>query len=153
MRDDIAPSQPGDLLILYEYPFNESIRTMLRLEHLFKRLGFLASRDTPVDHHFMLITQSRNPQDTGVHHCSFEMQDIDALMGAHDYLLACGHELECGVGRHLVGSQIFDYWTDPVGFHVEHFSDGDLVNEHTPTLSYPFGRDTLLQWGPDFPGL
>ena len=26
-------------MILYEYPFNESIRTMLRLEHLFNRLG------------------------------------------------------------------------------------------------------------------
>lgn len=43
-------------MILYEYPFNESIRTMLRLEHLFKRLGFLASRDTPVDHHYALAT-------------------------------------------------------------------------------------------------
>ena len=29
------------ILILYEYPFNESIRTMLRLEHLFDRLGQL----------------------------------------------------------------------------------------------------------------
>ena len=28
-------------LILYEYPFSESIRTMLRLEHLFDRLGTL----------------------------------------------------------------------------------------------------------------
>jgi cell division protein ZapD len=43
-------------LVLYEYPFNESIRTMLRLEHLFERLGELISRDTPVDHHFALAT-------------------------------------------------------------------------------------------------
>ena len=50
-------------------------------------------------------------------------------------------------------SQIFDYWTDPAGFHVEHYSDGDLVNQDTPTLHLPFGRDTLLQWGPAFPGL
>ena len=28
-------------MVLYEYPFNESIRTMLRLEHLFDRLGLL----------------------------------------------------------------------------------------------------------------
>ena len=42
--------------VLYEYPFNESIRTMLRLEHLFDRLGTLASRDAPVDHHFALAT-------------------------------------------------------------------------------------------------
>ena len=43
-------------MILYEYPFNESIRTMLRLEHLFDRLGQLVARETPVDHHFALAT-------------------------------------------------------------------------------------------------
>jgi len=43
-------------LVLYEYPFNESIRTMLRLEHLFDRLGQLIPRDTAVDHHYALAT-------------------------------------------------------------------------------------------------
>jgi cell division protein ZapD len=43
-------------LVLYEYPFNESIRTMLRLEHLFHRLGQLMRRDAAVDHHFALVT-------------------------------------------------------------------------------------------------
>jgi cell division protein ZapD len=44
------------VLVLYEYPFNESIRTMLRLEHLFDRLGQLVARDAAVDHHFALAT-------------------------------------------------------------------------------------------------
>ena len=43
-------------MILYEYPFNESIRTMLRLEHLFDRLGRLMPRDEIVDHHYALAT-------------------------------------------------------------------------------------------------
>lgn len=43
-------------VILYEYPFNERIRTYLRLEHLFGRLGQLLARDAPLDHHFALIT-------------------------------------------------------------------------------------------------
>jgi cell division protein ZapD len=43
-------------LVLYEYPFNEGIRTMLRLEHLFDRLGQLLPRATPLDHHFALAT-------------------------------------------------------------------------------------------------
>jgi cell division protein ZapD len=43
-------------LVRYEYPFNEGIRTMLRLEHLFDRLGQLVARDAPVDHHFALAT-------------------------------------------------------------------------------------------------
>ena len=43
-------------MILYEYPFGESIRTMLRLEHLFDRLGALIWRETAVDHHYALAT-------------------------------------------------------------------------------------------------
>ena len=38
-------------MILYEHPFNESIRTMLRLEHLFERLQVLVARDSAIDHH------------------------------------------------------------------------------------------------------
>lgn len=43
-------------MVLYEYPFNEGIRTMLRLEHLFDRLGQLLPREAAVDHHFALAT-------------------------------------------------------------------------------------------------
>ena len=43
-------------MILYEYPFNERIRTYLRLEHLFRRLGELVARDTALDHHYALST-------------------------------------------------------------------------------------------------
>ena len=43
-------------MVLYEYPLNESIRTMLRLEHLFGRLDTLAGRDDALDHHFALVT-------------------------------------------------------------------------------------------------
>jgi cell division protein ZapD len=43
-------------VILYEYPLNESIRTMLRLEHLFDRFGQMMAREASVDHHFALTT-------------------------------------------------------------------------------------------------
>jgi len=43
-------------VIIYEYPFNERIRTYLRLEHLFRRLSELVSRDFPLDHHYALTT-------------------------------------------------------------------------------------------------
>jgi cell division protein ZapD len=43
-------------VILYEYPFNERIRTYLRLEHLFRRLGELVLREHPVDHHYAITT-------------------------------------------------------------------------------------------------
>ena len=43
-------------MILYEYPFNERLRTYLRLEQLYRRLSELLTRAHPVDHHFALIT-------------------------------------------------------------------------------------------------
>ena len=43
-------------MILYEYPFNERIRTYLRLEHLFVRLTELAAREQALDHHYALNT-------------------------------------------------------------------------------------------------
>lgn len=39
-------------MILYEHPFNERVRTFLRLEHLLNRFATLVSRDDPIDHHF-----------------------------------------------------------------------------------------------------
>ena len=43
-------------MILYEYPFNERIRTYLRLRQLFSRLEQLIRRDQALDHHFALTT-------------------------------------------------------------------------------------------------
>jgi cell division protein ZapD len=43
-------------VIIYEYPFNERIRTYLRLEHLFRRLAELVSREQALDHHYALTT-------------------------------------------------------------------------------------------------
>jgi cell division protein ZapD len=43
-------------VILYEYPFNERIRTYLRLEHLFQRLSELSMREHPTDHHYAIAT-------------------------------------------------------------------------------------------------
>ena len=43
-------------MILYEYPFNERIRTYLRLEHLFLNLSDLMAKESALDHHFALTT-------------------------------------------------------------------------------------------------
>lgn len=53
----MAPSGKRSIsVILYEYPFNERIRTYLRLEHLFRRLTELVARDHALDHHYALST-------------------------------------------------------------------------------------------------
>lgn len=43
-------------MILYEYPFTERIRTLLRLEDLFDRLDFFLGREEPQCHHTALTT-------------------------------------------------------------------------------------------------
>jgi len=97
-----------------------------------------------VDHHSMLVVEAK---ETGIHHCSFEVQDVDAIMGAHDYLTNRGYLLDCGVGRHLIGSQIFDYWRDPFGFRVEHYTDGDVVNHAYMPEKFAGSADQTTQWG------
>lgn len=52
-------------MILYEHPFNERIRTWLRLERLFIYLGMLIRREELVDHHYAL-------------HTLFEIMDVAA---------------------------------------------------------------------------
>ncbi len=43
-------------MITYEYPFNERIRTLLRLEDLFDRVRFFLARQDALDHHAALLT-------------------------------------------------------------------------------------------------
>ena len=43
-------------VITYEYPLNERIRTLLRLEDLFERSRHFIARTDPHDHHMALLT-------------------------------------------------------------------------------------------------
>lgn len=43
-------------MITYEYPLNERIRTLLRLEDLFDRVDFFISQDAPLDHQAALTS-------------------------------------------------------------------------------------------------
>ena len=104
--------------------------------------------EKPVDHHCMLVLQAEH---VNVHHCSFEVQDVDAIMTAHDYLEAEGWQLDCGVGRHLLGSQIFDYWKDPFGFRIEHYTDGDVVDASYKPSRFNGTASQTTQWGMEPP--
>jgi cell division protein ZapD len=49
-------STAGAPTILYEYPFSERIRTLLRLEDLFDKLGYFVAQEHPYGHHTALLT-------------------------------------------------------------------------------------------------
>ncbi|WP_043055516.1 VOC family protein [Enteractinococcus helveticum] len=97
-----------------------------------------------VDHHFALILQS---DWVGIHHSAFEVIDMDAVMASHDYLVEKGFHSDVGVGRHLLGSQIFDYWKDPFGFRIEHYTDGDVVDANYQPSSFNGTASETTQWG------
>jgi catechol 2,3-dioxygenase-like lactoylglutathione lyase family enzyme len=104
-----------------------------------------------VDHHTMFLTTLAPGGKAHVHHCSFEVHDFDTQALGHQWLVQKGYKSVWGVGRHILGSQIFDYWWDTTGNMVEHYADGDLVNEDTPLGYGPAGHEGLAVWGPEVP--
>ena len=101
--------------------------------------------DTHVDHHTLVCAGTGEP---GFNHAAFEVADVDDIMLGHQHLSGRGYEHAQGVGRHLLGSQIFDYWRDPWGNMVEHWTDGDLLNASTPPASHTIDAALSSQWGP-----
>jgi len=79
----------------------------------------------PCDHHTVFLLQTDNRPH--FMHAAFEVADFDDLMAGHEHLKAKSRTAAWGVGRHYLGSQIFDYWRDPWGHEVEHWTDGDKL--------------------------
>lgn len=101
--------------------------------------------DTPTDHHTLALSSA---VDIGHLHTAFELDDFDDVARAHECLQAKQRRHSWGIGRHILGSQIFDYWRDDSGDLFEHYADGDRFDAFVPTGYHAFGGDTLHQWGP-----
>jgi len=104
--------------------------------------------EEPADHHTLFLLGTGTPK---FNHAAFEVADLDDLMKGHDLLKSKSYAHEWGVGRHVLGSQIFDYWRDPWGHTLEHWTDGDLM-----TASWGSREATLqdlagVQWGMQMP--
>jgi hypothetical protein len=141
-------------LEFYTGNFNFVHSDILYLPQLEKRdvMSFmhLDLGDDYTDHHtFFLQRASPTVGKTYVHHTSFEVADFDTQLMGHHYLAKKGWKSVWGVGRHILGSQIFDYWYDSSRFKIEHYADGDVVNRHNPTRREPVGP--LSVWGPELP--
>ncbi len=102
----------------------------------------------PADHHTIFALQAM-PGDINVHHTSYEVQDPDAVHIGNQWLHSKGYVAEWGVGRHLLGSQVFDYWRSPYGHIFEHYADGDLLISDIKPGDYPATQENLAQWGPE----
>jgi hypothetical protein len=99
----------------------------------------------PADHHTLAL--ALGPANRYVH-SAYQVGDLDALAAGGEYLGAQGYFRSWGIGRHIQGSQLFDYWRDSDGFLVEHFADGDVFDNTLEPGWAPFTASGLAQWGP-----
>jgi catechol 2,3-dioxygenase-like lactoylglutathione lyase family enzyme len=98
-----------------------------------------------VDHHVFFCMQGDK---IGLNHLSYEVQDFDDVMMGHEYLAATkkyGHYW--GIGRHLLGSQVYDYWGDPWQRVHEHWTDSDVLNIHNGSHPMTPEEGFKSQWG------
>jgi catechol 2,3-dioxygenase-like lactoylglutathione lyase family enzyme len=103
--------------------------------------------DEWVDHHSIAMFAGATP---GIQHISFEVQDIEAQLLAHEWLSKRGWQPLWGVGRHGLGSHIFDVWWEPNDIRFETFTDTDLCSAERPGEIFPV-TDNLTRWGPQMP--
>ena len=102
----------------------------------------------PADHHTVVI--AFGPED-GFDHAAFETLDLDSVGLGAEWLQRQGWVKSWGVGRHVLGSQIFCYHYDPSGFAVEHYADGDVFDASCPTRFHEADVGGIYAWGPDLP--
>lgn len=126
---------PSDVQVL---PDGSPAVTFMRLD-----LG-----DTPTDHHTLAIAQGFMPQYS---HSAYELIDADAVGMGQRVLREKGWTHAWGIGRHILGSQIFDYWEDPWGDKHEHYCDGDVFTSEQPMGVHPVSREAMSQWGEPMP--
>ncbi|GAA3389456.1 VOC family protein [Cryptosporangium minutisporangium] len=99
----------------------------------------------PADHH--TLAMHLGPE-TGYVHSAYQVTDLDAVAAGGEYLTERGYRRVWGIGRHIQGSQIFDYWRDPDRLMMEHFADGDLFDATVEPGWAEMSASGLSQWGP-----
>jgi catechol 2,3-dioxygenase-like lactoylglutathione lyase family enzyme len=104
---------------------------------------------TPADHHTLAMTLGPGLEYV---HSAYQVADLDALAAGGEFLKDHGYKRAWGIGRHIQGSQIFDYWRDPDSVMVEHFADGDMFDNTVEVGWSQMSASTLAQWGPPVTG-
>lgn len=99
----------------------------------------------PTDHHTIVLVES--PTGARLRHIAFEVAGLDDLMAGREYLTQHGYKPHWGVGRHIFGSQIFDYWFDPYGREHEHWTDGDQLTAAISPRLVSMDEVMGVQWG------
>jgi catechol 2,3-dioxygenase-like lactoylglutathione lyase family enzyme len=98
-----------------------------------------------VDHHTLAMVLQPS---TEYVHSAYQLTDLDEVAASGAYLRERGYRHAWGLGRHIQGSQIFDYWRDPDRLMFEHYTDGDVFDCTAEPGWAPLSVSGLSQWGP-----
>ena len=101
------------------------------------------------DHHLVAFAKS---QARGWHHSSWEVKDVDEVGLGAAQMEAAGYAEGWGTGRHVLGSNYFNYVRDPWGSFAEYSAHIDFIEagHKWPSGDHP-PEDSLYQWGPALP--
>ena len=126
----LESADPEALYQWYHERFGLTISDAVRLPDGSPQMIFSRLDRGPkyVDHHVVGFQYALD-EGTRVQHIAFEVGNLDDLMSGHEHLKRHKRKNVWGIGRHLLGGQIFDYWKSPFGLIHEHWTDTDLVDE------------------------
>jgi len=101
------------------------------------------------DHHLVAFAKSHAP---GLHHSSWDVGSVNEVGLGAEQMRKAGWGQGWGVGRHVLGSNYFQYVRDPWGSYCEYSCDIDFV---PAGLDWPAAdhapEDSLYVWGPAVP--
>jgi catechol 2,3-dioxygenase-like lactoylglutathione lyase family enzyme len=102
-------------------------------------------RCSPWHHTFAVV---RAPH-ASLHHLSFEMRGVEENMYASGRVMRAGFERIWGPGKHLAGSNMFNYFLDPSGNTMEYTTALEIVDEETwESHKYSIAEPVVAdQWG------
>ena len=101
------------------------------------------------DHHMLAF--ATGPAG-GLHHSSWDMPSVEALGLANTQLRAAGYNKHWGPGRHVLGSNYFNYTRDKWGQWWENSAHIDFIEKDANWQVANFAdEDALYLWGPDLP--
>ena len=101
------------------------------------------------DHHLIAFAKSHA---VGLHHSSWDVGSIDEVGIGTEQMRTAGWGQGWGVGRHVLGSNYFNYVRDPWGSYCEYTCDIDFIPADLdwPAADHP-PADSLYVWGPTVP--
>jgi catechol 2,3-dioxygenase-like lactoylglutathione lyase family enzyme len=101
------------------------------------------------DHHLFAFLSGGG---IGLHHASWDVPSVEQLGLGNTHMRAVGYDRHWGPGRHVLGSNYFNYVKDPFGQWWEYSCHIDYIEKDADWVIANFSdEDALYLWGPDMP--